>query len=177
MNYILIMTEGPDELAFVNVLIKKGILKFPKDELLMEKPFHLRQIKGEVLGYIQVLSQGDKVIIYRVGDKLSDKLIIPPQLLDDKIEKKIDICTLPEFEILFIINEGMYDEFQKVKSNTKASEFYKSKNKRYKKQSSFVYEYFNQMTNAEIYNLINLYVKKQGKNHNKSQKTFLELLK
>ena len=32
MNYILIMTEGSDELAFVNVLLNKGILKFKKEE-------------------------------------------------------------------------------------------------------------------------------------------------
>ena len=30
MNYILIMTEGSDELAFVNVLLDKGILNLKK---------------------------------------------------------------------------------------------------------------------------------------------------
>lgn len=54
MNYILIMTEGSDELAFVNVLLNKGILKFKKEELLMEDIYHARQITGELVGYIQL---------------------------------------------------------------------------------------------------------------------------
>lgn len=31
MNYILIMTEGSDELALVNVLLDRGILKFKRE--------------------------------------------------------------------------------------------------------------------------------------------------
>ena len=56
MNYILIMTEGSDELAFVNVLLNKGILKFKKEELLMEDIYHARQITGELVGYIWLYS-------------------------------------------------------------------------------------------------------------------------
>ena len=48
MNYILIMTEGNTELAFLNVLLEKGILKFSTEELLMEKIYHSRQINGEI---------------------------------------------------------------------------------------------------------------------------------
>ena len=63
MNYILIMTEGNNELAFVNVLLEKGILKFKKEELLMEDVYHARQITGELMGYIQLLPSGDTVSI------------------------------------------------------------------------------------------------------------------
>lgn len=37
MNYILIMTEGTTELALLEVLLEKGMLKFNKTDLLMEK--------------------------------------------------------------------------------------------------------------------------------------------
>lgn len=142
MNYILIMTEGNNELAFVNVLLEKGIFKFKKEELLMEDVYHARQITGELMGYIQLLPSGDTVSIYRIGDKLSDKLIVPTNIMSEKIKDKYDISTTPEFEVLFLLNENLYDDYLKVKSIKKPSEFYKEHNKNYKKQSSFVKKYF-----------------------------------
>ena len=150
MNYILIMTEGNTELAFLNVLLEKGILKFSTEELLMEKIYHSRQIDGEIKGYIQQVDYKDKVFIYLVGDKLSDKLTIPSSILPEKIGGVIDISTTPEFEVLFLLNEDLYDEFLKVKSTVKASEFYKMNHKGYGKQSKFVTNYFDTMTNEEI---------------------------
>lgn len=177
MNYKLIMTEGPDELAFVNVLLDKEMLAFSKDELLMEQAFHKRQIDGELIGYIQGLPSGDNVDIYRVGDKLGDTLKIPRAILPNKIGKKIKICTLPEFEILFIINEGLFEDYLKVKSSQKPCEFYKLHHTDYKKQSNYVKSYFSKMTGHEIIALINLYVKKHGQAHNKDQLTFKAIIK
>ncbi|MBQ9520171.1 MAG: hypothetical protein IJR67_01700 [Acholeplasmatales bacterium] len=176
MNYILIMTEGSDELAFINVLLEKGILKFKREELLMEDVYHARQITGELMGYIQLLPSGDSVSIYRIGDKLSDNLKIPKNILSEKITVKYDISTTPEFEVLFILREGLYDEYLKVKSIKKPSEFYKEHNSDYKKQSSFVKRYFDSMTNDEIVNLINLYVSKHGKTHKLNQLTLKEII-
>lgn len=133
MNYILIMTEGADELAFMQVLLDRNLLKYSKEELLMESIYHSRQINGEITGYIQLLPSDDTVTIYRVGDKLTDKVKIPKAIISNKIAKKYDICILPEFEILFILNENLYEEYDKVKSLDKASTFYKKKNPNYKK--------------------------------------------
>lgn len=177
MNYKLIMTEGQDELAFINVLLKKNLLIFKKEELLMEQIFHKRQIDGELIGYIQGLGSKDTVDIYRVGDKLSDKLKIPHAILSHKIAHKFNICTLPEFEILFILNENYFDEFIKVKSKKSASEFYKEKNKKYRKQSNYVKQYFEEMSEKEIIDLICLYVKKHGRVHNDDQLTLKEIIK
>ena len=177
MNYILIMTEGTTELAFLNVLLEKNVLRFEKEELLMEEMYHSRQIDGEIKGYIQLLDYKDKVFIYRVGDTLKDKLTIPSTILPEKIAGIIDISTTPEFEILFILNENLFDEFLKVKSNVKASTFYKTHNKKYIKQYNYVYEYFSSMSNEEIINLIDLYVKKHGKTTKRRQKTLKELIK
>ena len=176
MNYILIMTEGNNELAFVNVLLEKGILKFKKEELLMEDVYHARQITGELMGYIQLLPSGDTVSIYRIGDKLSDKLIVPTNIMSEKIKDKYDISTTPEFEVLFLLNENLYDDYLKVKSIKKPSEFYEEHNKDYKKQSSFVKKYFESMTNDEIIKLIELYVMKHGKAHKPNQLTLKEII-
>ena len=170
------MTEGKTELAFLEVLLEKNILKFNKEELLMEEIFHSRQIEGEIKGYIQLLNYQDKVFIYRVGDGLKDKLIIPSTILSEKIDGVIDISTTPEFEILFILNENLFEEYLKVKSTMKASSFYKLHNKHYKKQYNFVYEYFSKMSNQEIINLIDLYVRKHGKTIKKGQQTLKALI-
>lgn len=177
MNYVLIMTEGTTELAFLNVLLEKNILNFSKEELLMEEMYHSRQIEGEIQGYIQLLNYKDKVVIYRVGDRLKDKLKIPAAILPEKIEKVVDISTTPEFEILFILNENLFDEYLKVKSSVKASSFYIMHNKQYKKQPNYVYNYFSKMTNEEIIELIDLYVAKHGKTLKKGQKSLKELIK
>ncbi len=176
MNYILIMTEGSDELAFVNVLLNKGILKFKREELLMEDIYHARQITGELIGYIQLLPYEDTVSIYRIGDKMTDELTIPKSILKSKISGKYDISTTPEFEILFILNEGLYKEYLKTKSTKKPSVFYKEHNKEYKKQSEFVREYFENMSTKEIISLIKLYVKKHGHTHKKNQLSLEEII-
>ncbi len=170
------MTEGSDERAFVNVLLSKDILKFKKEQLLMEDIYHARQITGELVGYIQLLSNEDTVSIYRIGDKLTDEPTIPKSILKTKISGKYDISTTPEFEILFIINEGLYEEYLKTKSVKKPSAFYKEHNRRYKKQSSFVKEYFENMSNEEIVSLIKLYVKKHGHSHKKNLLTLEEII-
>ncbi len=170
------MTEGSDELAFVNVLLSKGILKFKREELLMEDVYHARQITGELVGYIQLLPNEDTVSVYRIGDKLTDELTIPKSVLPSKISGKYDVSTTPEFEILFILNEGLYDEYLKTKSCKKPSAFYKEHTKKYKKQSSFVTEYFEGMTNESIVSLIKLYVKKHGHSHKKNQLSLEEII-
>lgn len=37
---ILIMCEGPNELAVINLLLDNGKLRFSRDELLDMRPFH-----------------------------------------------------------------------------------------------------------------------------------------
>lgn len=176
MNYKLIMTEGNDELALMNILLDKGLLKSSKEELLAEKVFQRRQIDGEIQFYIQMLPNEDDVDIYRVGDKLSDTLKIPQSILSSKIRNKYDICTLPEFEILFILNEGLYASYEKQKSSLKPSAFYMKCNSAYKKQSKFVNEYFGSMSNKEIRKLIDLYVQKRIKTHKKGQGSLKDLM-
>ena len=177
MNYILLMTEGTCEQEFLNILLERDLLKFNQDDLLMDKIYHARQIEGEILGFIQALSPNNGVIIYRVGDKMKDKLKIPSQLMKEKIKNEIKICTLPEFEILLILNENLYDEYLKSKSSLKPSEYYKNKNKSFNKTRKFVNDYFSSLSNKEIIDLINLYVLKRSHSHKKDELTLKEILK
>ena len=108
---------------------------------------------------------------------MKDKLKIPSQLMKEKIKNEIKICTLPEFEILFILNENLYDEYLKSKSSLKPSEYYKKKNKSFNKTRKFVNDYFSTLSNEEIIDLINLYVLKRSHSHKKDELTLKEILK
>ena len=171
------MTEGSDEKALIDVLIEKRIFKFELKELLFEQTFHQRQIDDGMLLMIRQLPFEDKVIVYRVGDKLTDKLDVRMNDIPGKIMAVYDVCTLPELEMLFIINECLFDDYKKVKSNLSPSEYYKSKNKSYKKQRVFVRDYFDKMDAEEIKRLFKQYCEKRRKVHNKNQYSLLDLLK
>ncbi len=177
MNLVLPMAEGSTEVAFLEVLLRKGLLRFRKEDLLMEKIFHARQLDPEIVGYIQLLRKGDGVSIYRVGDKLSDSLPIPKAILPEKIRSRTDISTTPEFEVLFLIHEGLYGAYLKEKSRMKPSSFYKSRNRSYNKQASYVRDYFEPMSGEEIVALARIYVHLHAKSHPKGKKTLLEIMK
>ena len=83
------MTEGATELAFMNILLERKLLIFSKEDLLMEEIFHKRNIDGELIGFIQMIPNGDTIDIYRIGDTLNEKLRIPQSILKDKIQKYI----------------------------------------------------------------------------------------
>ena len=74
MKY-LIMCEGSNELAVINVLLDNNCLKFTRDDLLNLTPFHARQIasSGAVKTALNIYP-GNDVKILRVGDKQSDRL-------------------------------------------------------------------------------------------------------
>lgn len=171
MNYKLIMTEGKTEKAFLEVLLEKKILKFKRKDLLGDKIYWARQISSDndIVNMLQLLRGSDNVTIYRVGDQMNDVLKIPNNILPNKIKEIIKVSTLPEFEILFILHEGLHKQFLNEKSKKKPSEFYKEHNKKYSKQSDFVRDYFNKMTNQEIKDLVKLYIGKCGQNHNSTQ--------
>ncbi len=177
MNYKLIMTEGSDELAFVNLLLDRNLLKFKRKDLLMEKVFHKRQIDGELRAFIQDLPIKDDVDIYRIGDKLSDKLKIPHTILIGKIRNQFKICIKPEFEILFILKEELYKDYLKVKSIEKPSIFYKKVKSVYKKQYSYVEDYFSNMTNDEIKKLLSKYDKIRRNVHKDDEFTINSIIR
>ena len=176
MNYILIMTEGSTELALINDLIDRQLLKFSRKDLLYEEAYHKRQLDSELITKINMLSPNDKVDIFRVGDQLTDKLATKKVGFNSKrINRVLKVSTLPEFEILFILNEKKYKDFEKTKK--KPSEFYKSINKAYNKQKLFVENYFSKMSDKEICDLLKNYDEVKKKTHSKEQMSLKDLLK
>ncbi len=173
MKY-LIMTEGTCELALLEVLIEKGLLKYSTEELLYEKCHHARQIKGDIVEMVNQLPFSEKITVIRVADKFADSFSISK--IEERFTTMVKIRTSPEFEMLFIINEKLYSDFEKVKSKMKPSEFYKSKNHKYKKSKEFVYQYFIGLSSDDIIRLLKEYNKKRVRTFNKDEKTLLDLL-
>ncbi len=79
MKKVLIMCEGPNELAIIRILLENRLLIFSEDDLLGLTPYHARQISksGQVKGELNQY-QGE-VDILRIGDKQSDELKIPKE--------------------------------------------------------------------------------------------------
>ena len=114
MKYLM-MCEGNNEKAIMNLLLDANKLKITRDDLIELTPFHVRQLSNPTI--ISMLKNYNKeVTILRIGDTQKDKLIIPKELKDIVSSNRIyKYCTLPEIEILLIINEGLYNEFLKSK--------------------------------------------------------------
>ena len=176
MKYLM-MCEGRNEKAIMNLLLDANKLKITRDDLIELTPFNVRQLSNPTI--ISMLKNYNKeVTILRVGDSQRDKLIIPNELKDIVSPNRIyKYCTLPEIEILLIINEGLYNEF--LKSNDKPKEFAKKHivyNKtKYNQSSEFFVDYYG---GKRIHNLIdNLKKYKHLKKHNKNDLYLVDLLK
>ena len=114
----------------------------------------------------------------RVGDTQREKILIPKELENivskDKIQK---YCTLPELEILLIINENLYSEFRKSKQKSKV--FAKQNivyNKYRSDQSSKFFEMYYGGKRLKIL-IKNIIEYKRIKKHTKDQLYLADLLK
>ena len=74
----LIMCEGPNELTLINILLENDALVFSEDDLLGLTAYHARQIKTstQVQTALNLYDRND-VTVMRVGDKQTDRLVIP----------------------------------------------------------------------------------------------------
>lgn len=176
MKYV-VMTEGTCEKALIDVLIKKDIFKIPVDSLLYEEVFHARQIKGKLLEKINQLPYLEKIIIIRIGDKLSDELFIP-QELEERIEVSLKICIKPEFEVLHLINSDADNNyFRKYKSKNKPSEYLCQIDCEYEKTYEYNYEYFDRLSSDKLKELIKKYSFSRRKSHKKDEGLLEDLIK
>lgn len=169
------MTEGTCEKALLDVLLDKGLLVFGYDDLLYQQIFASRQINFKLLEMINQLSLDEKIIIIRVGDKLSDNLDISE--IEDRVIECRKICIKPEFEILHTIHEGLFDAFIKQKSSVKVSSFYAEHNCLYKKTYNFNRYYFELMAKDELFETAIEYNHKRKAAHKKDELTLLSILK
>ena len=174
---ILIMCEGPNELKIVNLLLDNGKLKFTRDDLLYMRPFHARQLTSPQLKPALDAYHGE-IAIYRIGDKMTDSLKIPKELLLS-IKSQAKFCTKPELEMLLIIAENKVSEFEKVKAKKKPKDFCKQNvvynRKKYDNSTAF-YEYYFQDRIDLLTSAIAEYHRTHGK-HKSDEGYLFDLLK
>jgi hypothetical protein len=141
---VLVMCEGPNELEIIQMLLEGGFLIFSEDDLLGLRPYYAKQINTAIKTELNIYP-GNDVCVYRVGDTLTDALKIPVDF-KEKIKKVEKYCTKPELEMLLIIAEGKWDDYNKVKSSVKPKDFAKMNviynGKRYDNSTAFYREYF-----------------------------------
>lgn len=178
MKY-LIMCEGPNEKAIIDMLLDAGKMKYTRDDLLGLTPYHARQLNSSAVKGNLNLYPG-KVCVLRVGDTMTDKLKIPPEYRD-KIDSVEKYCTKPELEMLLIHAEGLEKEFEKVKSGKKrmkAKDFCKENvvynRTRYNNSTQFFLDYFGDSIET-LTDAIKTYHKKNG-SHKKDEHYLSELL-
>ena len=174
----LIMCEGPNELALVKILLKNNMLSFDEDDLLGLTPYHARQIAKSGQVKTELNMYNGTVEVLRIGDKQNDELKIPREY-KEMIVSVAKYCTKPELEILLIIAEGLYGEFQKDKSKKSPKDFAKEKIKyngqRYNNSTKFFEIYFGDRPQL-LYDSIRDYYK-VNKGHKKGEGYLAELLR
>lgn len=175
---ILLMCEGTNEETLISALLDANAFIFDRSDLIGLKPYAVRDLNNPFIK-TELKLYGKPVIIYRIGDKQTDKLSIPKEL--SGIVNKKDIykyCTKPELEILLIINEKLLKDYEKVKSiespKTFAKKNIKFNGKKYDQSSEFLKNYYSDI-NKLIKNLKEY--KKYKKKHNKDELYLADLLK
>lgn len=150
--------EGGAERTIVEILLDSKLLCFSYENLL----------DGEILGKRDRSAKNfeknhlrkgfdEKVTVVRILDSFNEKFELS-KLYKDKI-KVVNVITAPEIEMLVIINENKYEEYQKVKSTMKPSEFCKDAlNISNVKSPQFIKEYF---SDADV--LVNILKKYKSK--------------
>lgn len=177
---ILVMCEGPNEKAVVNMLLDAGCLEFSEDELVGLTVYHARQLTAPVIKTALSIYTGE-FAVYRIGDSMTDKLPVPADY-QGRIMGVRKFCTKPELEMLLIIAEGKESEFGKVKAGKhrmKPKDFCKANvvynRKRYDNSTQFYRDYFG----ADIETLVRV-IKKYKQTHGahkKDEEYLADLLK
>lgn len=179
MKY-LIMCEGNNELAIVNILLENDLLIYSEDDLLGANAYQARQLKTSAKVKNELnLYTGKDIAIIRIGDKQSDKITIPKEYKDQITGEIQKYCTKPELEILLIISEGLWSDFQKEKSTIGPKDFAKKNIKlngrKYDNSSNFFKEYYSNCP-QKLVNAIKVYKQKNGA-HKKGELYLADLLK
>lgn len=152
MKY-LIMCEGANEKKIIDILLENQKLKVTEDDLIGRIIYHARQIKNSAMVMGQLRMYGGDVEVWRIGDKQKDKLVIPTEF-KTQIKKITKFCTLPELEILLILSEGKYKEYEKGKSQKHPKDFAKENifcnRQRYRGDTKFYEDYYGKDINKLI---------------------------
>lgn len=177
---ILLMCEGQNEEIVLNCLLNADALNFTRDDLIGRRPYPIRQLSHPTIK-TELKHYGQPVKVYRVGDKQTDKLLIPKEVKNIVTPSMIyKYCTKPELEMLLILNEKLEKEYEKVKSSMSPKEFAKKNikynGKKYDQSSDFLEMYYSGDRVVNLINNIKQY-KNYKKQHNKDELYLADLLK
>ncbi len=176
---LLVMCEGPNEKKIIEMLLENNCLSFTEDDLLGLTLFHARQIIKNAQVRTELNIYTEEVKILRIGDKQSDKLIIPKEY-KDRIISVEKYCTKPELEMLFIIASDLVADYDKVKSSVSPKAFAKANircnDKKYDNSTRFYEEFFGRDISTLV-DTIKEYKRIHGKTHAKDEHCLSELLK
>lgn len=179
MKY-LILCEGPNEKKIIDILLEHGKLIVSQDDLVGRVSYHARQIHKSAMVIGQLRMYNGETEIWRIGDKQGDKLAIPKEF-KTQIKSVTKYCTLPELEVLLILSEGLYQEYEKEKARFRVQpkEFAKEhiawNRSSYKGDTKFYEAYYGQ----DVSKLIRAIREYKQRNHaHKSEEHYLvEILK
>ena len=177
---LLVMCEGPNEKAVVDMLLDAGFLEFSEDDLVGLTVYHARQLTAPVIKTALSIYTGE-FAVYRIGDSMTDKLPVPADY-QGRIKGVRKFCTKPELEMLLLIAEGKEAEFEKVKAGKrkmKAKDFCKANvvhnRKRYDNSTQFYRDYFGSDIGTLV-EVIEKYKQTHGA-HKKGEEYLADLLK
>lgn len=132
--------EGNAEHAILDILLENDYLIFRKQDLINSNDLRLRNARDFEARYLRE-SFPDKVQIYLILDSHTQEFKLSKGYRHKAEVHKV--VTAPEIEMLLILDQGLYDKFQKVKSSMKPSAFCKNRMSiGYRKSYQFVYGYF-----------------------------------
>ena len=174
MKY-LILCEGPNEKKLIDILLEHEKLIVSPDELVGRVTYHARQIHKSAMVMGQLRMYHGEIELWRIGDKQSDRFDIPEEFRT-QIRGVTKYCTLPELEVLLILSEGLYREYEreKAKSRIQPKEFAKQhityNHSRYKGDTKFYETYYGK----DVSKLISAIREYKQKNHaHKSEEHYL----
>ena len=120
-DLIAIIAEGGAETAILRLLIENRRLIFEPEDLYKGKIFSQRSAKA--FAKELNLETSRKIHIYRVIDSRTERFVLP-KVYDHKVSVIDTLYTRPEIEMLYVIDSGRYEEFQRS-GIQKPSEFIK----------------------------------------------------
>lgn len=176
----LVMCEGPNEKAVVEMLLDAGRMEFSRDDLVGLTVYHARQLTAPVIKTALSIYTGE-FEVYRIGDTMTDKLSVPADYRD-RIKGVSKFCTKPELEMLLIIAEGKETAFEKVKAGKKrmkAKDFSKANivhNRVYYNNSTQFYRDYFGSDIEKLVEVIRKYKQSHGA-HGKDEGYLADLLK
>lgn len=174
----LFMCEGPNEREVINILLEHHCLEVSEDDLLGLTSYHARQITTSAQVRTELNLYPGEVVVCRIGDSQNEKLKIPADYKEKIVEVR-KYCTKPELEMLLIIAENLYSEYEKVKSNTKPKDFAKQRiyygRKRYDNSTAFYRAYFGENPDLLVHT-IREYKRLKG-SHKRDELYLADLLK